>query len=61
MKKIERVIICAKDVQLLTGKSYRQSLRLINKAKDLLGKTKEDFLGFKEFCELYKINLKEFD
>ncbi|MBF0596816.1 hypothetical protein IM532_05030 [Faecalibacter sp. WQ 117] len=60
MKFKKRVIIYPKDVQLLTGRSYRQSLRLMNKAKAILGKTKDELLGFKEFCECYKISLKEF-
>lgn len=57
----KRVIIYPKDVQEITGKGYRKSLELLNRAKALLGKSKNEFLGFKEFCECYKINLKEFE
>lgn len=38
MIKNKRIIIYAKDIQNATGRSYRQSLRLLQKAKKTVGK-----------------------
>ncbi|MGV0924136.1 hypothetical protein [Empedobacter tilapiae] len=61
MKRRKRIIIYAKDVQNATGRSYRQSLRLLQKAKNKLGKSKEDMLSLREFCEVYNINPLDFE
>lgn len=50
-----RIIIYPKDVQILTGKSYRQSLRLFKKAKAYFGKSKHDLLSYEEFCTCYNL------
>ncbi|MGV0980055.1 MULTISPECIES: hypothetical protein [unclassified Empedobacter] len=60
MKKNKRIIIYAKDIQNATGRSYRQSLRLLQKAKNTVGKSKEDMLSLREFCEVYNINPLDF-
>lgn len=60
MKKNKRIIIYAKDIQNATGRSYRQSLRLLQKAKKTVGKSKEDMLSLREFCEVYNINPLDF-
>ena len=56
MKKNKRMIIYAKDIQNATGRSYRQSLRLLQKAKHKVGKSKDDMLSLREFCDVYNIN-----
>jgi len=61
MRNLKRIIIYPKDVQILTGKSYRQSLKIYNEVKNQLGKSKSDFLGLKEFCEACKIKINEFE
>lgn len=61
MKKNKRMIIYAKDIQKVTGRSYRQSLRLLQKAKNSVGKTKDDMLSLREFCEVYNINPLDFE
>ncbi|VDH17453.1 Uncharacterised protein [Algoriella xinjiangensis] len=61
MKKNKRMIIYAKDVQNATGRSYRQSLRLLQKAKNKVGKSKDDMLSLREFCEVYNINPLDFE
>ncbi|MDH2208460.1 hypothetical protein N5J53_15735 [Empedobacter sp. GD03644] len=60
MIKNKRIIIYAKDIQNATGRSYRQSLRLLQKAKKTVGKSKEDMLSLREFCEVYNINPLDF-
>ncbi len=50
--KIEpkRVCIYPKDIQRITGKSYRQSTRLLQKVKQDLNKLQNEFLTIDEFC-----------
>jgi hypothetical protein len=48
---MQRVCIYPKDVQVITGKSYRQSVRLVQKIKIAFNKTTKEFLTFDEFCE----------
>ena len=61
MKKNKRMIIYAKDIQNATGRSYRQSLRLLQKAKQKVGKSKDDMLSLREFCDVYNINPLDFE
>ncbi len=49
-KDINRVYIYPKDIQLITGKSYRQSTRLMQKIKKELNKLENEFLTIDEFC-----------
>ncbi len=46
----KRVCIYPKDIQRITGKSYRQSTRLLQKIKEDLNKTKDNFVSIEEFC-----------
>lgn len=54
-KELKRMVIYPKDVSIITGKGYRQSLRLLNRAKQLIGKEKKDFLTFDEFLIVFKM------
>ena len=47
---MHRVCIYPKDIQLITGKSYRQSTRLMQKVKKELNKQENEFLTIEEFC-----------
>jgi hypothetical protein len=49
-KDMNRVCIYPKDIQLITGKSYRQSTRLMQKIKKELNKLENEFLTIDEFC-----------
>ena len=46
----QRVCIYPKDIQRITGKSYRQSTRLMQKIKKDLNKLEKEFLTIEEFC-----------
>ena len=46
----QRVCIYPKDIQRITGKSYRQSIRLKQKIKEDLNKSKNEFLTIDDFC-----------
>ncbi len=47
---MNRICIYPKDIQLITGKSYRQSTRLMQKIKKELNKPENEFLTIDEFC-----------
>lgn len=51
--KIEtkRACIYPKDIQCITGKSYRQSTRLLNKIREDLNKDPKSFVSIIEFCQ----------
>lgn len=46
----KRACIYPKDIQSITGKSYRQSTRLFRKIKEDLNKTEKAFVSIEEFC-----------
>ncbi|RCU57685.1 hypothetical protein DU428_07795 [Oceanihabitans sediminis] len=56
---MQRVCIYPKDVQLITGKSYRQSVRLVRKIKEELNKTTNEFLTIDEFCSYAGIKYEQ--
>lgn len=53
--KTQRIVIYPKDIQIITGKSYRQSVRLLNKLKSDLHKEAHQFVTFSEFNNYYGI------
>jgi DNA polymerase III delta subunit len=46
----KRICIYPKDIQRITGKSYRQSLRLMQKIREQLKKQENELLSIEEFC-----------
>ena len=51
--KIEnkRLCIYPKDIQRITGKSYRQSIRLLHNIRKELKKLQNEFVSIEEFCQ----------
>jgi hypothetical protein len=47
----KRVCIYPKDIQRITGKSYRQSTRILNEIRKSLRKPKNSLVSVEEFCE----------
>ena len=47
----KRVCIYPKDIQRITGKSYRQSTRILQKIKEDLNKPLNNFVSVEEFCQ----------
>jgi pyridoxine 5'-phosphate synthase PdxJ len=47
----KRVCIYPKDIQRITGKSYRQSIRLMHKLKKDCNKLQSSLVSVEEFCE----------
>jgi hypothetical protein len=58
---IKRVCIYPKDIQRITGKSYRQSTRLMQKIKRDLNKLENEFLTIDEFCTYSGIKYEQLD
>ncbi len=49
--ELKRVCIYPKDIQRITGKSYRQSIRLMHKLKKDCNKLQSSLVSVEEFCE----------
>ena len=56
---LKRACIYPKDVQRITGKSYRQSLRMLQQIRKDLHKEKEQFITIEEFSNYTGINRVE--
>lgn len=52
----KRVCIYPKDIQRITGKSYRQSTRMIQQIKASYQKEEEQLVTIDEFCDFTGIN-----
>lgn len=46
----KRVCIYPKDIQRITGKSYRQSIRVLQKIKIVYNKQPNQVVSIEEFC-----------
>lgn len=46
----KRACIYPKDIERITGKSYRQSSRIFNKIKEEYNKPKKSLVSIEEFC-----------
>ncbi len=57
--KASRLCIYPKDVQLITGKSYKQSRLLLKKVKIHFGKSADQFVSVPEFCDYTGLSLEE--
>jgi hypothetical protein len=47
----KRLCIYPKDIKRITGKSYRQSIRLLQKIRTKLNKQENEFVSIEEFCQ----------
>ena len=45
-----RVVLYPKDVENITGRRGRTARKLLQKIRQALGKSKNDFITVKEFC-----------
>ena len=55
----KRVCIYPKDIQRITGKSYRQSTRILNEIRKSLRKPKNSLVSIAEFCEHTGLKMEE--
>ena len=54
----KRVCIYPKDIQRITGKSYRQSTRILNEIRKSLRKPKNSLVSIEEFCLHTGLNIE---
>ncbi len=59
--KIEnkRICIYPKDIQVITGKSYRQSARMLQKIRKDLNKHENEFVSIEEFCLYTSLKIEQ--
>ena len=58
-KENKRLCIYPKDIQRITGKSYRQSIRLLQKIRKELKKLENEFVSIEEFCQYTSLNQEQ--
>ncbi len=54
-----RLCIYPKDVQRITGLSYRQSVRYIHRMRSVLNKKENELLSINEFCQYTGLKYEE--
>jgi hypothetical protein len=47
----KRLCIYPKDIQIITGKSYRQSIRMLQTIRKELNKLQNELVSIEEFCQ----------
>jgi hypothetical protein len=57
----KRICIYPKDIQRITGKSYRQSLRMLKTIKISFQKKNNELLTIIEFCEYTGLKIEDVD
>jgi len=55
-KKSARIVIYPKDIQILTGKSYRHALELNKEIREYFNKKKHQLLSIYEFADYIGIH-----
>ena len=59
MKTIPKRVFYPKDIQRITGKSYRQSIRLMQKIRKDLRKQENEFVSIEEFCNYTSLKYEQ--
>ena len=54
----KRVCIYPKDIQRITGKSYRQSTRILNQIRKALRKPSNSLVSIEEFCAYTSVSIE---
>jgi hypothetical protein len=55
----KRLCIYPKDIQRITGMSYRQSIRLFQKIRKYLNKLEHELLSIDEFCQYTSLKYEQ--
>lgn len=56
---MNRICIYPKDIARITGKSYRQSLRVCNTVKRIREKQSHQLISMEEVCEYLGLDLEQ--
>jgi len=54
-----RIVIYAKDIENITGRSERTARQLLQRIRKANGKKKEEFVTVKEFCQFTGLKTEE--
>lgn len=57
----KRIILYPKDLEQLTGKSGRTCRRMLQTIREELGKSKEQLVTVRDFCEYYGMKEEEIE
>jgi hypothetical protein len=55
----KRLCIYPKDIQRITGKIYRQSIRLLHKLKKDCNKLQSSLVSVEEFCQYTSLKIEQ--
>lgn len=57
--QIKRICIYPKDIERITGKSYRQSARMLQAVKKSLNKLENELVTIEEFCQYAGLKIEQ--
>lgn len=57
--KLRRIILTVKDIQLITGKSYKTAQRTMIHLRDVLGKSRSNKVTIKEYAQYNAIDIED--
>ncbi len=55
----KRICIYPKDIERITGKSYRQSARMLQAVKKSLNKLEKELVTIEEFCQYAGLKIEQ--
>ncbi|MGL2993525.1 hypothetical protein [Flavobacterium sp. TSSA_36] len=54
-----RLCVYPKDIQRITGKSYRQSTRVMQKIRTKFNKVENEYVSIEEFCQYTSLKYEQ--
>ena len=57
--QIKRICIYPKDIERITGKSYRQSTRMLQSVRKSLNKLENELVTIEEFCQYAGLKIEQ--
>ena len=57
--QIKRICIYPKDIERITGKSYRQSTRMLKAIRKSLNKLENELVSIEEFCQYAGLKIEQ--
>ena len=57
--QIKRICIYPKDIERITGKSYRQSTRMLQAVRKSLNKLENELVTTEEFCQYAGLKIEQ--
>ena len=59
--QIKRICIYPKDIERITGKSYRQSTRMLQAIRKSLNKLENELVTIEEFCQYSGLKIEQIE